>query len=199
MRTVPKCPPVDLGLLAGQRPDPQVRLGRRSGTIARHDRPAVVGPARVAAAPDHLEEPAGAQARVLLERLLDEGHVGVGHRRPHRHAPGVEPRLREHAPDGAVVQAELCGDGADTPLLGMVEAQDRRLSVAADHDVTFRWRWAWTRGSCRSTRPFDEGGIAAAFSTAGASGRRLRCSTRPTAKRLSLVILAMTATLTPST
>jgi hypothetical protein len=127
-----------LSLLAGQRAQPQVRLGRRTGTVARHDRAEVIGPARVAASLDHLEEPAGAQARVLPERLLDEGHVRVHHRGPQRHAPGVEPGLSEHTPDGAVVDAELGGDGADAPLLRVVQAQDLGFSVAPDHDTTLR-------------------------------------------------------------
>jgi hypothetical protein len=145
-----KVPPVDLGLLAGQRADPQVRLGRRTGTEARHDRTEVIGLARVTAGPDHLEEPAGAQVGVLPERLLDEGHVRVHHRRPYAHAPGIDPGLREHALHGGVVVAELRGDGADAPLLCVVQAQDLGFSVAPDHSSP---PCGATRSGRKSPRP----------------------------------------------
>ncbi|KYF94545.1 hypothetical protein BE20_06335 [Sorangium cellulosum] len=39
---------------------------------------------------------------------------------------GATARLSEHGLHGGVVQPELAGDGADGPLLAMVEAQDLR-------------------------------------------------------------------------
>jgi len=132
---LPEEPPVNLGLLAGQRAQAQIGFGSRPRTIARYDRPEVVTLAGVAPCLDHLEKSTGPQARILLERLLEEGDVRVSYRRTERHTPGGEPGLGEHPSDGAVVVAELGCDGTDAPLLGVEQAQDLRFSVTPDHDA----------------------------------------------------------------
>jgi hypothetical protein len=61
-------PPVDLGLLAGQRLQAQVRFGARRGPHRAHPAPDLDRRAREAALPDHRVQPRGAQTRVLLQR-----------------------------------------------------------------------------------------------------------------------------------
>ena len=129
--------PIDLGLLAGQRAQPQERLRRRPRPMARDDGAEVVGAARVAARLDHHVQAAGAEARVLGERLDDEGNEGIGDRSARLHR-GDRAGLREHAPHGAVVMAELGADGANGPLLGVEEAEDLRLAIGPDHGAPRR-------------------------------------------------------------
>src|SRR5437868_6328331 len=45
----------------------------------------------------------------------------------------VDARLPEHALYGGVVQPELASDGAERPLLGVVEAEDLGLGFLGDH------------------------------------------------------------------
>ncbi len=74
--------PVDLRLLARHRPQPLESPRRFSRAKAADEAPEMIGPAGVAALFDHDEQPARAEARVLLELLDDEGDVRVDHRWP---------------------------------------------------------------------------------------------------------------------
>ena len=121
--------PVDLGLLAGKRPEPHIGLGRglrphRGDHLAE----VALAPALVAAPAHHLVEPAGRQLRIVLQGLLDERDEGIDLRTPpppRRRRPGV----LDHPPDGAVMDAELARDRADLPLLGVIQPQDLRARL----------------------------------------------------------------------
>jgi hypothetical protein len=130
-RHLAEVPPIDLPLLARQRPQAQEGLGRRAGTVTGDDRAEVVRGAGIASRLDHRMEPTGTQPRVLPKRLDDEGDVGIDHRRPRRDEPVLQSGLCEHAPDGGVMMTELGGDRAGLPLLGVMQAEDLRLAIAA--------------------------------------------------------------------
>lgn len=96
---------------------------------------------------EHVVEARRAEARVLPERVLDEGRERQHERRPRRrHAAGRE--HAEHAPDDVVVHAELRGDGAHPEVLGVEQPPDLRLDADVDrHDAPSR------RTSRKSPRP----------------------------------------------
>ena len=64
--------PVDLGLLAGERLESQEHLGLGGGTDAANQAAQGDHAAPVAAGPDHVEQPGGAQPRIVLELGGDE-------------------------------------------------------------------------------------------------------------------------------
>ncbi|KYF76835.1 hypothetical protein BE18_39470 [Sorangium cellulosum] len=118
--------PVDLRLLAGKRAQPLECFRRLLGAETADHSAQMIGTARIAALLQHDEEATGPQRGILAELLDDEGHEGVDHGRARRDDLRVDARLSEHGLHGGVVQPELAGDGADGPLLAMVEAQDLR-------------------------------------------------------------------------
>ena len=81
--------------------------------------------ARVAARLRHRPQPARAQPRVLVERLLQERDERVDEPRPRRDLLHAEARVGEHALDGVMMAAELRADRADRPALDVVQAEDR--------------------------------------------------------------------------
>ncbi len=97
----------------------------------------VIGIAGVAAFLDPDVQPPGRQGRKLRQGLADEGQVGVDVGRPRRDTGAWQTRLRQHAPDGAMMDAQLAGDGADAPALGMVVAQNLRLRVSGYAQLGF--------------------------------------------------------------
>ena len=128
--------PVDLGLLAGKGLQAQISLGRRLRPLGRDHVAEVALAPLVAALAHHLVEPAGGQLRIASQCLADEGHEGIELRAP------VPPRMPKHsvvgqyAPDRDVMDAELACDGADLPLLGVMEAQDLRARLLVDGHLT---------------------------------------------------------------
>ena len=108
---------VDLRLLARHRPQPLERFRGFARPEATDETPEMIGPAGVAALLNHDEQPARAQARVLLKLLDDERDVRVDHGRPRRDYLPVDARLSQHALHRRVMDAQLAGDGADGPLL----------------------------------------------------------------------------------
>jgi hypothetical protein len=70
----------------------------------------MIGPAGVAALLDHDEQPARAQAWVLLELLDDEGDVRVDHGRPRRDYLPIDARLSQHALHRRVMDAAALVD-----------------------------------------------------------------------------------------
>ena len=139
--------PVDLSLLTRHRAEPLERLRGLLRTEPTDDAPKVIGPARIAALLDHDVEATRAKPRILLELLDDERHERVDHRRPRRDDLRVDAGVPQHALHGRVVQAELAGDGADRPLLAVIEAHDLRLRLLGDHRLASSSRW-----SARNTR-----------------------------------------------
>ncbi len=130
--------PVDLRLLAGQRLEPQERFGALRPNAADvaaqlHHR------ARIATRADHLEDARRAQSRVVVEDLADEPLVRVEHRRANLRPRAHEPVGLDRVADGVVVDAELAGDGAHLPMLGVEEAADLGLALLGErHGNTSR-------------------------------------------------------------
>src|SRR3989338_2131666 len=144
-------PPIDLALLPWQRAQAQVSLRHLTRPVAgAHEAPQMVGGSRIAAPDEHLVQAADAEPGVLGEGLLDEGHERVDRRHPNGGRDG-HALLLENAADDGVMDAELRGDGADGPLLGVVEAQDAGLSIRGmGHGVLLRNPGWW--GSTRPRR-----------------------------------------------
>ena len=128
--------PVDLGLLAGKGLEAQIGLGHGPGPEVAEQMTEVVAAARIAAFAHHLVEPAGGQRRPGCQRLGDERHVWIDHRRPGRpRVPGLAGR-GEEALDGVAMHAELACDRADRPLLDVIQAQDLRAGLLVDGHLT---------------------------------------------------------------
>lgn len=124
--------PVDLRLLARQRFGAHERFGARPGADGGHiptQRPQTSG---VAALADHVVEARRDQARVALQRFVDEVLVGI-----ECTAPGAALTLPAQRPDGTLddigVDAELGRNRALLPMLGEKQAPDLRFAGAVDH------------------------------------------------------------------
>ena len=124
--------PIHLGLLAGKRLQAQIGLGHRLGPERSDQMTEVVGTARIAAFAHHLVETAGRQRRPGRQRLDDERHIGIDHRRPRRDRAPRLARVGERPLDGVAMHAELPRDRADLPLLDVIEAQDLRAGLLVD-------------------------------------------------------------------
>jgi hypothetical protein len=124
--------PVDLRLFAWQRAQAQEGLGRQPGPHAGDDVAEVLGAAAVAALVHHDEQPRSRECRELGQRLQDEGAVPVHTARSQRQDRCRQSGLREHTPHGVAVHMQLGGDGANAPLLGLVQTQD--LCAQLDRD-----------------------------------------------------------------
>src|SRR6266568_1137191 len=123
-RILPKWPQSTCACSPGHRGEAQERLRARPRPH-RADVPAQLDDrAGVAAVARHLEQPRRAQPRVLLQRLSDESLVRVEHRRPDEGIRPDKPVSLDGPANRVVVDAKLGGDGADTPVLGEVEAAD---------------------------------------------------------------------------
>ncbi len=125
--------PVDLCLFARQRAQTQIGFGFRTRPILGDQMPEVIGTARIAAFAHHRIETAGGQRRECFQRLADERQIGVDPRGTRRSPKSRQAGLGQHAPHDAVVDVQLTGDGADRPLLGVIEAQDLGLDVRRCH------------------------------------------------------------------
>ncbi len=75
-----EAPPVDLGLLTGQRAETEEGLALPRGPDRAHVSAQLHDRARVPPGGDHVVEPRREQLRVILERELDQALVGVQHR-----------------------------------------------------------------------------------------------------------------------
>jgi hypothetical protein len=92
----------------------------------------MAGAAAVAALTNHGVETAGRQRGELLQRLVDEGQIGIGFRRPWRLSMARQASLGQDPGHGVVMKMQLTGDRSDAPLLDMVVAQDLRLGIRGD-------------------------------------------------------------------
>jgi hypothetical protein len=110
----------------------------------------VIGTPGVAAFLDHDVQPAGRQRRKLRQGRADEGQIGVDAGRARRNTRTWQTRLRQDTPDGAMMDAQLGGDGADAPALGMVVAQNLRFRFSGNAQLGFLFdqvRWRMEPGS----------------------------------------------------
>jgi len=128
----PKCPPIDLPLLAGQAAQAQIGFGFWTRPMAGDEMAEVIGTAPVASLAHHHIQAACRQRRECLQRLADERQIGVDPRLARWRTRPRQTGLRQHATDDAVMHVQLLGDGADQPLLRVVEAQYPRFDI--------RWR-----------------------------------------------------------
>ena len=97
----------------------------------------VIGTAGVAAFLDHDVQPPGRQGRKLRQGLADEGQIGVDAGSARRDTGAWQTRLCQYTQDSAMMDAQLGGDGADAPALGMVVAQNLRLRVSGYAQLGF--------------------------------------------------------------
>ncbi len=129
---LPKCPPVDLGLLPGQRT--QAKVGRGPGSQATYEPARLSHGSRVAAGDDHLVDACGAELGILRERGADEVGVGVECAGPND-GTSVEARRLEGGLHGIAVKRELARNGADAPVLGVEEAPDLGALGFGNHET----------------------------------------------------------------
>ena len=130
--------PVDLGLFAWQRAQTQIGFPCRSRAQPSDDGTEVIGGARITTLAHHLVEAARAQGGELRQRLDDKGQVGLNHGGPYRLLRHRHPGRCEYTADGRVMHAQLGGDSADRPVLGVIEAQDLSFEGARDHRRSLR-------------------------------------------------------------
>src|SRR6266536_1536380 len=123
--------PVHLRLLTGQTDQAQERLFARR-TEPRHHAAQALNGAHVAALADHHQESRRPQAWVPLQRLAQEGQVGIEAAGAKSLRPVQRIGLHRRA-DGVAVHAKLRGDGADLPVLGEVQAADGGDLLRIEH------------------------------------------------------------------
>jgi hypothetical protein len=129
---VTKMAPVDLGLLPRQGPQPQVGLRRLSRPMPGDAMAEVVRSARIAALAHHGMEAAGRQGGKLLQRLPDEGPIGIHGRGPRLGYPSRPAGLRQHPLHRAAMHAQLGGDG---PFFHVLVTEDAGLQFVCDRHV----------------------------------------------------------------
>jgi len=91
--------PINLCLLARQRPESKIRFARFARTQLRHMRAKMTGPTRVAALLCHRIQPRGRERGVLIQRLDNEGQVGINDRGCSCALGLGHARLRQHPID----------------------------------------------------------------------------------------------------
>ena len=111
-------------------PQPQIRFGDGARSVLRDAVTEVIGTAPIPALAHHPIQPAGAQGRITLEDLLDEGEVRIEHRAAQEGRRHRDPRLLERATDGAVMDVQLARNGPDPPRFGVIEPHHLGLEFA---------------------------------------------------------------------
>src|SRR5690606_15268012 len=91
------------------------------------------GRARIPALAQHLVQPRGAEPRVLREGLADEREIRVERGGATAAAPREDRVPVDGGGDRLMMDAEVGGDGAHAPVLGVVEAADLGALRGADH------------------------------------------------------------------
>ena len=87
----------------------------------------------------HVEQRCGGQGGESLQRLVDERQIGVElGGTSSALTVAVHSRLAQYPLDGVVVDTELGGDGAHSPVLDEVVAQDLRHEFVADRHRAVR-------------------------------------------------------------
>ncbi|MNS91047.1 hypothetical protein D3C72_1251210 [compost metagenome] len=125
--------PVYLSLLAGESSQAHVGFCRGPGAVTRDDLAEVALASGIAPGLDHVEEALRGEGGKVLQSLLDEGEIGVGHGGLGHELVGSDAPSFENAADGGMVDAKLGGDGVESPLLGVVEAKDLSLLLLGNH------------------------------------------------------------------
>ncbi len=125
--------PVGLTLFSGQGAQAQIRLRDRPWPKRGYQRAEVIRRPGIAARLDHAVQARGAKAWVLRERVDDERTVRIDHRGAHDLGRHLDPGVAQCATHRGVMHAQLAGDRADRPVLGVVQAHDLRLDAARDH------------------------------------------------------------------
>ena len=137
---------------------------RRRGADQADGAPQLHDRARVAAALHHLKEPRRAQPRILRQRVADEGQVRIELRRAARAAPHALRVVHDGRADRLMVDAEGRGDGADLPVLAVIEPANLGVLLGRDHGASPRTRDGSARAvegarrfpgrrPCSATRP----------------------------------------------
>ena len=124
--------PIHLSLLAGQAAQTQIGFDLRTRPMAGDEMAEVIRAAAIASLAHHHIQAACGQRREGLQRLADERQIGVDLRLARRRTRPRQTGLRQHTTDHAIMHVQLLGDGADQPLLRVIEAQYLRFDV--------RWR-----------------------------------------------------------
>ena len=116
--------PVDLHLLARQRAQAQVGLGRRARPHRADQVAEVAGLARVAALADHVMQPAGGKRGVLVQGLADEAAIRIDKALAQRGAWRHDRVFAQHATYRVAVHLQLTRDGPHAPVLDPVQTLD---------------------------------------------------------------------------
>ena len=119
-----KMTPVDLTLFARERSQPQVSLSLRARSMAGDKMAEMIAVAAIAALIDHGVQSRSGQGRKRLQRLKDEGHIGIDPRRSRVQGVRGQTGLSQDRGDSAVMNAQLTRDRPRTPLLHVVISQD---------------------------------------------------------------------------
>lgn len=132
---VPELAPVDLGDLGGPERERHERRVHRAGADPPDGAAQRADPAAVALGAEHGQDVHGGALGVLRKQRLDAGTERredrgprPGRRRRERHAPA--PR---HLPNALSVDAQVAGDPAIAPALGVGEPQDLGLDGGRQH------------------------------------------------------------------
>ena len=136
MRIEPNAPQSTWASSAGQRGEPAIDRRRRRRADQADGAPQLHDRAGVAAALHHLEEPRGAQPRILRERVADDGQVRIELRRAARATPHALRVVHDRRADGVMVDAEGRGDGADLPVLAVIEPANLGVLLGRDHGAS---------------------------------------------------------------
>ena len=128
---MPKVSPIDLRLLAGKRLELQERFAALR-TQAGNGTPQLHHAAAVAAVANHLVDARGAQARMLIESVANELHVGIDDGHSQRLGVGEAFALNRMA-NGVRVDAQFTGNRADLPVFGVKVAANLRADFRTDH------------------------------------------------------------------
>ena len=133
MVTSPKLAQVHLCLLGGKGTQSQKDLSG-GGTHSGYESAQRDDASGVAALANHLEDPSGAQFRILLEDLANKLLVGFGQAGTSLLFCGGSKTLRsDGSAHGVVVNAQFCGNRPDFPVFGIKEATNLSFQFRGDH------------------------------------------------------------------
>ena len=144
--------PVHLRLLTGKHLELQECLAplwtqAGNGAAQLHDA------SDVAAIPNHVIDAGRAQLGVLLQSQANEPDVGIGDRGAQR-LRAFEALTLDGVAHGVWVDAQLCGNGADLPMLGVKVTSNLRADFVGDHEESHLRRGMRGNGSMkRPIRP----------------------------------------------
>ena len=168
---VAEMPPIDLRLIAGQRAQAKIGLGRLARAQAGDDVAEVAGAAAVAALLRHAVQTAGGQRRELSQRIAKERQIGIDLRASLRRPRTRHARLPEHPLDRLMVKAQLLGDRPDAPLLNVMKAQDLRFKLSRNRHAEALLAGSKDRGGAESRDGQNPGSAGRRTGNAHAAGQ----------------------------